>query len=599
MTIVYCLAQKQFAQIAQDKLYYLIICLLLDDESIEESDGVQNENQSADQLNVSKASNTSQRLDLSIVNALHPPVPWKDDVTVPPPQVEFHGKRVANLPKNFTVTPLSVFLLMLGKDFFKNLVQQTNIYASACLYKKSRSSSAKQPNFLSHSKPWTAVDEEEMKKFFSLLFAMALNPKAQITHFWSTKSFLHCAFFGKTMPRNRFLNILQFLHVVDNKNRANPTIRKDKLWKIRPFVDSLSLQFKTLYHPGKQLSLDEGTCPFKGRVSFATYNPRKPNKYGMKLYQVCDGFTGYCCNFKVSTNESIGIEQLVFDLLRDHLGKGHEVYMDRYYTAVALFHKLFAQKTIAVGTCMANRKGLPKDLMNQKLRKGKVLARRQGPVMVLKWFDKREVVMLSTKHTSAMEKVKIKIFSGSCYKHKPIAVIDYNKYMSGVDMIGQMIQYYKFNRRTVKWWKKLFFHLVSLALVNAQKLYNLQKIKEGQKTLDLFHFVSSLVEDLTVVTVNKTKEVPDPIRNVKSCRVIDPRYRHFMERISCTEKRIRRCCEVCRKQREMRVQPDDEDDAGPSSKRSRRTEYQCSLCKVALCFGKCFAAYHSKAEYWK
>ena len=569
---------------------------MLDDESIEESDGVQNENQSADQLNISKASNTTERLDLSVINIVHGS--WKDDVTVPPPQVEFHGKRVANLPKNFTVTPLSVFLLMLGKDFFKNLAQQTNIYASACLCKQSRRSSAKQLNLLSHTKPWTTVDEEEMKKFFGLLFAMALNPKTQVTHFWSTKSFLHCAFFSEAMSRDRFLNILRFLHVVDNKKQANPTIRKDKLWKIRPFIDSLSSQFKTLYHPGKQLSLDEGTCPFKGRVSFVTYNPRKPNKYGIKLYQVCDGVTGYCCNFKVSTNESIGTEQLVFDLLRDHLGKGHEVYMDRYYTTAALFHELFAQKTIAVGTCMANRKGLPKHLMNQKLRKGKVLARRQGPVMVLKWFDKREVVMLSTKHTSAMEKVKMKMFRGSCYKQKPIAVIEYNKYMSGVDMIGQMIQYYKFNRRTVKWWKKLFFHLVSLALINAQKLYNLHNSEEGQKTLGLFHFVSSLVEDLTVVTVNKTK-VPGQIHNVDNCCVIDPQYRHFVERISCTEKRIRRCCEVCRKQREMRVQPDDENNAGPLPKRPRRTEYQCSLCKVALCFGRCFAAYHSKAEYWK
>ena len=565
---------------------------MIDDESIEESNGVQNQNQSADQLNVSKASNTIGRLDLSVINVVHGS--WKDDVTVPPPQVEFHGKRVANLPKNFTVTPLSVFLLMLGKDFFKNLAQQTNIYASARLCKQSRRSSAKQLNLLSHTKPWTTVDEEEMKKFFGLLFAMALNPKTQIDRFWSTKSFLQCAFFGETMSRDRFLNILRFLHIVDNKNRANPTIRKDKLWKIRPFIDSLSSQFKTLYHPGKQLSLDEGTCPFKGRVSFATYNPRKPNKYGIKLYQVCDGVTGYCCNFKVSTNESIGIEQLVFDLLRDHLGKGHEVYMDRYYTTAALFHELFAQKTIAVGTCMANRKGLPKHLMNQKLRKGKVLARRQGPVMVLKWFDKREVVMLSTKHTSAMEKVKMKMFRGSCYKQKPIAVIEYNKYMSGVDMIGQMIQYYKFNRRTVKWWRKLFFHLVSLALINAQKLYNLHNSEEGQKTLGLFHFVSSLVENLTNRTENKTKEVSGP-----SCRVIDPQYRHFVERISCTEKRIQRCCEVCRKQREMRVQPDHKDNAGPLPKRPRRTEYQCNLCKVALCFGKCFAVYHSKAEYWK
>ena len=571
---------------------------MLDDESIEQSDGVQNESQPSSQLNLSEASNTGRRLDFPMVKALHPLVPWKDNVTVPPPQVEFCGKRVSNLPDDFTVTPLSVFLLLLGKDFFKNLAQQTNVYASAHLHEKHKGSSGKEFKLTSHTKPWTTVDEEEMKKFFGLLFAMALNPKTQLTRFWSTKSYLHCAYFRATMSRDRFMKILQFLHVVDNKNQVDPTIRQDKLWKIRPFIDSLSSQFKAYYHPGKQLSVDEGTCPYKGRVSFGTYNPRKPHKWGMKLYQVCDGVTGYCCNFKVATNESIGTKQLVVDLLCDHLGKGHEVYMDRCYTTVSLFRELFAQKTIAVGTCMANRKGLPKDLINQKLTQGEVMARRQGSLMALKWFDKREVVILSTKHTSAMESVEVKTLHGSCIKQKPIAVIEYNKYMCGVDMIGQMIQYYKFNRKTVKWWKKLFFHLVSLAMVNAQKLYNLRKSEEGQKTLNLFHFMSSLVENLTLVTINKTKEVSNRIHNVESSRVIDPQYRHFLERISYT-KQIQRFCKVCSKRREMRVQPDAENDAGPSSKRARRTIYQCSLCKISLCFDKCFAAYHSKTEYWK
>jgi Na+/melibiose symporter-like transporter len=43
---------------------------------------------------------------------------------------------------------------------------------------------------------------------------------------------------------------------------------------------------------------------------------------------------------------------------------------------------------------------------------------------------------------------------GGHYKIKP-AVLDYNRYKTGVDRSGQMLSYYSFSRKTIKWWKKL------------------------------------------------------------------------------------------------------------------------------------------------
>ena len=40
---------------------------------------------------------------------------------------------------------------------------------------------------------------------------------------------------------------------------------------------------------------------------------------------------------------------------------------------------------------------------------------------------------------------------------KPTCVVDYCKNMGGVGVADQMLQYYEALRRTVKWWKKLFF----------------------------------------------------------------------------------------------------------------------------------------------
>ena len=133
-------------------------------------------------------------------------------------------------------------------------------------------------------------------------------------------------FFPSVMSADRFKDILKFLHVVDNRAHTDPSSGQDPLWKIRPFLDSLLSKFKKLYYPGLQLRLDEATCPFKGRVKFRVYNPKKPNKWGIKIYQLCDSATGYDCNFKIAAGEPSTTYDIVFNIM--HLGRGHELYLD-------------------------------------------------------------------------------------------------------------------------------------------------------------------------------------------------------------------------------------------------------------------------------
>ena len=58
-------------------------------------------------------------------------------------------------------------------------------------------------------------------------------------------------------------------------------------------VDMMQRNFHTKYRPGKELSLDESTCPLKGRVHFKCYNPqKKPNRFHIKLFMVSEASTG-------------------------------------------------------------------------------------------------------------------------------------------------------------------------------------------------------------------------------------------------------------------------------------------------------------------
>jgi len=57
-------------------------------------------------------------------------------------------------------------------------------------------------------------------------------------------------------------------------------------------------------------------------------------------------------------------------------------------------------------------------------------------------------------------------------------VADYNRHMGHVDNVDRMANSYTASRRTGKWTKKLFFHLLDLAIVNS---YILLSSCDGKK----------------------------------------------------------------------------------------------------------------------
>ena len=53
--------------------------------------------------------------------------------------------------------------------------------------------------------------------------------------------------------------------------------------------------------------------------------------------------------------------------------------------------------------------------------------------------------------------------------------------MGAVDRSDQMVAYSTFSRRTLKWWKKAFFHVVSLSILNAWILYRVWCAEHGRR----------------------------------------------------------------------------------------------------------------------
>ena len=76
--------------------------------------------------------------------------------------------------------------------------------------------------------------------------------------------------------------------------------------------------FHTKYRPGKELSLDESMCPFKGRVHFKCYNLKKPNMFHIKLFMVSEPSTGYICGFEIYTGDALASHRVLHRKYRMH-----------------------------------------------------------------------------------------------------------------------------------------------------------------------------------------------------------------------------------------------------------------------------------------
>lgn len=467
-------------------------------------------------------------------------------------------------------------------ESIKKIKTETNRYAATSIDRLKRQNNLKKSSIW-HK--WCTVKLHELYAFFAIILHMCVVKLPKLSDYWSTDPFLQTSFSSKLLSRDRFSAILFMLHLNDNASyiaRGQPN--HDALHKIRPFFDSFVQKCKNYFAPYSNLTIDEAMCPFRGRISFRVYIKNKPNKYGLKLFVVCDSATGFVLNCEVYTGSSGNVDNsivaLVDRLCSQYFGKGHCIYMDRYYTSPALLKMLWEKNTLGVGTVMKNRKGLPKELQTHKLKNNESIFLRNGPLLALKWRDTRDVYCLSTKHKATCSTVTVRSKGGNVDKTKPDIILDYNMNKTGVDHADQLHSYYPFHRKSMKWWKKLFFHIFTMSVVNAFILYK----EKSYKNVTLANFVRSLGNRFAMLGASVAADHPSPSTSVArlSCR-------HFPEKVPSTanKQNATRYCKVC-SDRGKKV----------SGKRVRReSRWWCKECGVGLCVPKCFQEFHTKVHY--
>lgn len=339
-----------------------------------------------------------------------------------------------------------------------NIVNQSNLYAT-------------------QNNKNLKLTEKELYAFLGIHFCMGYNKLPSYKLYWNTSEDLNVRSISKAMSRDRFREILSNIHVNNNANLPNNN--KDKLYKLRPMIDALNKIFPEAYHGTRELSVDESMIKFKGRSTLKQYNPMKPIKRGYKLWCIADQ-KGYILKYSVYQGKNETLEQ-EFDkynlgervvlMLTKPFWKQHRIILfDNYFTSIPLLERLKNELTLACGTIRNNRKGMPQNLKKDSdIARGKFDHRfSNSGIGIFKWKDNKAVYLASNYHGNETTTVQRTSKDGSksdvtC----PTLVKDYNAFMGGVDHADRLRALYCVDRKSKKWWLRIFWGLLDIVFVNA------------------------------------------------------------------------------------------------------------------------------------
>lgn len=256
------------------------------------------------------------------------------------------------------------------------------------------------------------------------------------------------------------------------------------------------------------------------------------------------------------------------------------MFTDRYYTSLVLAEELAKMKCHLTGTIKTNRKGVPITFKTPKFGNKKTLAYRKNNNIILAWKDKRVVTMLTNWCDAGGTIVKRFQRGGvEIAVNKPNVVLKYIKFMGGVDRADQYTSTYCFLRKSLKWWRKLFFWGLEICVINSYILYKVVKRQRNEIPMSHLKYLKLLVKQLR----GDYRQDRGPGRSSTSAATDDSV--RLNGKLHIILKGTKKDCRVCsdRKKKGGR----------------HETVYFCNTCpdKPRLDLGECFLKYHTMENF--
>lgn len=527
-----------------------------DDGDFSETEAnVENNSDVEDEISMSSSDEYDEEDDSTATYIGKDGTEWKN-IPYPeqPPQHVRGGIHKVKLPPGKHIdSTMDAFSLFFDDEIIKLIVKYTNMEA--------QNSSAER---------WKKTDCIEIRAFIGLLINAGLKKEgiSDFGEFWDPLQ--GCPLFRACMSRNRFSNIRRHLRF-DDKNTRSARRDRDKFAPFRDVWETINKNLLKHYIPGKTLTIDEQLVPFRGRVSFLQYIPSKPDKYGMKIFWICDSSNSYPLKGipylgQEGANRGKNLGQRIVEELCIPFERSNRIItFDNFFTSFELAQNLLKSGLMSVGTLRKNKTYIPPAFLPHRHREveSNIFGFRKH-ITLVSYVPKRNraVLLLSTLHHTGEIDVN--------NKNKSEINLFYNSTKGGVDVLDQMAHAFSAKRKSNRWPVVQFYNLIDVCGIAAKviwlNLYPNWNIKKTNIRRKLF--LKDLVQEMVVPNIQRRSAKYLNRAAVSGIsEVLDHASTSMeIERLPETPKSdIRRRCHMC------------------PSKKCRVSKQCCSLCEKNIC----------------
>lgn len=520
-----------------------------------------------DQNNMGETENVSETFEEEEISNPHTDAPtapfcvsWRDPSSNFKPKLTVPNERkgVVTLNVDRGAREIDVFLKLFPRSLFMHIASCTNERIQLLQKQKNKRLNMKE------------TDMHEIMLVLGCTMIMCYNKVPAIAHYWSNNESLANSVIKKAISRDRCVFLLSKMYYNNPQKPADAS----KIYYIEEVVSCLKYTFQRARTESSHQSVDESMTKFKGRSALKQYLPLKPIKRGIKLWQRCDSLTGYIYDFNIySGKETDAVDGTLGERVVGKLASTIQspdvcLCFDRFFTSYELLNTL---NYPCLGTCMSNRKNVPK-FAKKKMQRGEsdILVSDDG-ILATRWKDTKDVLLMSNCHGATTGLAKRTLKTGDKTEIEcPDAIIFYNKFMGGVDLADQKVSTYDLDRKSAKWWRKVFYKLLMSAVVNSWIIFNEIQNKKNP----LLNFLVPLAEQLIELGRSGTRmkrrlsgrSGRHSNRRLGMMNVGD----HLPKQIA-TRRRCHRCSQA---------------------KKEVRTKTICVACDIPLC-KECFLVFHT------
>ena len=284
----------------------------------------------------------------------------RQEVTAPDTatqEPQFLGGQINKMPPR---EPVTYFRDIIDNEILQLIVTESNRYSLQ----------------MNINKP-LLLTQVELEQFLGIVFYMSIVKLPRARLYWNPQ--VRIPKVSDAMQLKRFEEIKSKLHFHNNEIRSH-----DQIAKVRPILNCFRDKARSL--PKEQrLSIDEQMVPFKGKSGIKQYLPKKPKKWGYKMFVCCDA-KGLTHDIEIYTGKiehcpgqpDIGASGNIVLRLLESVPRDiwHQIYVDNWFNSLPLQVTLWKQGVACIGTVRPNRlKGcvLPSDTQLAKDGRGSII----------------------------------------------------------------------------------------------------------------------------------------------------------------------------------------------------------------------------------